>query len=290
MAVDAGSGLEAMLKKARGAFAQPDDLITFKRTVLTTLGAHASTVLVDATCGPALLQDYPPGCARMMAFEADVYHVSEEDRVTILPDDLTVSDYPDLGVRDLKFFMYYAPNDDADLNQRKQDIVAQVGAECADNNLRFLMEPLVYDRNVAAGTADYARLKPELVRRATETFADPRFKVDILKVEIPVDLTFVQDFGEPVFSRAQAQDAFRTAAAAAGDIPMVYLSAGVSFDWFEASLEMAKDAGVKFAGFMCGRAIWSDAVDLFGEHGDAALQEWLADVGVARLQRLIAAL
>lgn len=270
--------------------AQSDDLMTFKRTVLTSLGANASTVLVDATCGPTLLQDYPPGCARMMAYEADVYHVSEEDRVTILPEGLKVSDYPALGVPDLKFFMYYAPNDDADLNQRKLDIVAQIGAECADNNLRFLMEPLVYDRNVTAGTAEYARLKPELVRRATETFADPRFKVDVLKVEIPVDLAFVQDFGAPVFSRAQALDAFRSAAAAAGDIPMVYLSAGVPFDWFEASLKMAKDAGVDFAGFMCGRAIWSDAVDLFGQHGEAALKEWLDDVGVARLQRLIAVL
>lgn len=290
VAVDAGSGLEAMLHKARGDTGRPGDLLTFKRAVVTSLGAHASTVLVDATCGPDLLKDYPKGCARMMAYEADVYHVSSQDRITILPDCLSVADFPGLGVQQLKFFMYYSPDDDKELNRRKQDIVARIGDSCAANNLRFLMEPLVYDRNVEPGTPDYARLKPELVRRATETFANPRFGADVLKVEVPVDLAFVEGFGEPVFSKAQALDAFHAAAAAAGDTPIVYLSAGVPFDWFEASLQLAREAGVDFAGFMCGRAIWSDAIELFGENGESALKAWLDDVGVRRLQRLIAAL
>jgi len=58
VAVDAGSGLEAAIREARGDRAQPDDLLTFKRSVLTVLGPQASTVLVDAACGPDLLADY----------------------------------------------------------------------------------------------------------------------------------------------------------------------------------------------------------------------------------------
>lgn len=290
VAVDAGSGLEASIREARGDSARDDDLVTFKRCVLTSLGTTASTVLVDATCGPDLLKDYPDGCDPMLAYEADVYRMSEPERMTVLPDNLTVADYPGMGVKQLKFFVYYAPNDDADLNRRKEDQVAKIGDACEANGLRFLMEPLVYDREVAAGTKEYALLKPELVRRATETFAQPRFRADVLKVEIPVDLGFVEGFGEPVMSRAQALDAFVTAGAAANGKTLVYLSAGVAFEWFEASLKMAGEAQVDFSGFMCGRAIWTDAVDVFGKHGEDALRGWLLETGQRRLNQLIAAL
>lgn len=290
VAVDAGSGLADSIRTARGPRAKPDDLVTFKRAVLETLGPGASTVLLDANCGPELLSAYPEGCERMLAFEADTYHISADDRITVLPENFTIYDYPDMGVKQLKFFMYYAPDDDPSLNAQKQDLVADIGKKCREVGIRYLMEPLVYHPTVASGGADYAALKPDLVRRATAVFADPRFQVDVLKVEIPVDLGYVEGFGTPHMSHADALDAFRAAAAEADGIDLVYLSAGVAFEWFEASLKMAGDAGVDFAGFMCGRAIWSDGVDVFGAQGEKALRAWLADTGRTRLARLIATL
>ncbi|GAB5447603.1 tagatose 1,6-diphosphate aldolase [Gymnodinialimonas sp.] len=287
VAVDAGSGLETSIRAARGPHAREDDLLSFKRAVLEVLGPDATTVLVDASCGPQLIGSYPPTCARMVAFEADVYRISDEDRITVLPEGLEVSDYPAMDVGLLKFFIYYAPDDDPALNARKQDLVADIGQRCKDAGVRYLMEPLVYHPTVAPGSADYARIKPDLVRRATEVFAAPRFQADVLKVEIPVDLDFVEGFGEPMMSRSAALQAFRDAAAPAAGIDLVYLSAGVTFDRFDASLAMAKEAGVAFRGFMCGRAIWSDAVGVFGEKSEAALRDWLAETGRARLARLI---
>jgi len=290
VAVDAGSGLANAIREARGAAAQSDDLLTFKRAVLTTLGPRASTVLLDAAYGPQLLAEYPRGCGPMMAYEADVYRISDADRMTVLPDTLSIADFPRLGVSQLKFFMYFAPDDDPALNVRKQAAVERIGAGCAAHGLRFLMEPLVYHPDHTPGTAEFALIKPDLVRRAVEVFAQPRFRVDILKIEVPVDLAFVDGFGLPQRSRAEALAAFRTAANVAGDLPIVYLSAGVPFDWFEASLQMAGEAGVNFAGFMCGRAIWMDAVGIFGADGEGAMRDWLADIGMRRLDRLIAAL
>ncbi len=289
VAVDAGSGLAAALADARGAAARDDDLLTFKRAVLEELGPDASTVLVDATCGPDLLQSYPEGCARMVAFEADVYHISDADRITVLPENLQVSDYPAMDVGLLKFFIYYAPDDEHALNIRKQDMVADIGQRCRDAGVQFLMEPLVYHPTLEPGTEGYARAKPDLVRRATATFADQRFQADVLKVEIPVDLDFVDGFGTPVFSHADALNAFRAAGDAAEGIDLVYLSAGVTFERFEASLKMAVEAGVPFNGFMCGRAIWSDAVGVFGAGGEKALRSWLHDTGTQRLEKLVEA-
>ena len=290
VAIDAGSGLEAAIRTARGTAARDDDLLTFKRAVVEALGPQASTVLVDATCGPDLLGSYPADCARMLAFEADVYHISDADRITVLPDNITVEDYPAMGVSLLKFFVYYAPDDAPELNQRKQDLVASIGQRCRNVGVQFLMEPLVYHPSIDPGSAEYAALKPDLVRRATAAFSDPRFAVDVLKVEVPVDLAFVEGFGAATMSRSDALAAFRDAAAAANGIDLVYLSAGVPFEWFEASLEMAREAGVDYRGFMCGRAIWSDGVAVFGNDGEGALRNWLQDTGRARLARLIAAL
>jgi len=290
VAIDAGSGLEAALRVARGVNAASNDLAVFKRCVLEVLGAGASTALVDAQLGSELLPHYPKNCAPMLAYEADVYHISDEDRITVLPEHLKPSDYAGLGVDQLKFFIYYAPDEKPSLNTRKQELVAEIGQQCKDLNLRYLMEPLVYHPTIESGTAEYARIKPELVQAATQLFAESRFHADVLKVEVPVDLSFVEGFGEPHRSREETLEAFRYAAAPASQHELVYLSAGVSFDWFEASLQLAGEAGVKFNGFMCGRALWSDAVAVFGTGGEAKLRRWLSDVGITRLERLIQAL
>ena len=62
VAVDAGSGLEAALRSARGSAANSDDPLVFKRAILEILGAGANTVLVDANLGPELLAYYPADC------------------------------------------------------------------------------------------------------------------------------------------------------------------------------------------------------------------------------------
>lgn len=287
VAVDQGSGLGAALKEARGRAAQKDDLFEFKRIVVETLSPEATTLLVDAEYGAALLPHFDASCIKMLAFEADVYNISDEDRITALPNNLKISDYPAMGADILKFFLYYGPNDPAELNQRKFDLVADIGKQCRDTGVAFLFEPIVYDRSIPDGTsADFAMVKPELVRAATQTFADPKFGVDILKVEMPVNFNFVEGTGAPNMSRAQAERAFVEAAAAAGDIPLLYLSAGVTFEQFRTALAFSRSSGVAPLGFMCGRAIWSDAIGIFGAQGPVGMARWMETTGRARLDKL----
>ena len=283
VAVDQGSGLEAALRDGRGSDARPDDLLTFKRIVVETLSPDASTVLVDAALGRKLLPSYNPRCVKMLAYEADVYHIADEDRITKLPDDLNISDYPALDVPVLKFFLYYGPNDAAELNQRKADLVRKIGQECRAQGVTFLFEPIVYDRTIPDGTsAEYALAKPALVNAATKTFAASEFNIDILKVEIPVSLSHIGS----TMSEAEAKTAFRDAADAAGDIPLLYLSAGVTFEQFRDGLKLSRAAGVNAKGFMCGRGIWSDAIGIFGAEGPAAMARWMESTGRARLAEL----
>ena len=283
VAVDQGSGLEAALREGRGANSRSDDLLTFKRIVVETLSPDATTLLVDAALGRELLGSYDSACIKMLAYEADVYHIADEDRITKLPENLHVADYTGLGVQVLKFFLYYGPNDPAELNQRKADLVAKIGAECQAQGITFLFEPIVYDRAIPDGTSkDYARAKPALVRAATETFAASRFGIDILKVEIPVSLAQIGT----TMSEGEAKSAFRNAAEPAGDIPLLYLSAGVTFEQFRDGLKLSRAAGVNARGFMCGRGIWSDAIGIFATDGPTAMERWMQTAGRDRLAQL----
>lgn len=287
VAVDQGSGLAAALREARGAAARDDDLFRFKQLVARTMSTEATTLLVDAQYGRALLPEIVGSCLPMLAFEADVYKIINDDRMTVLADNLQVSDYFDLGVDVLKFFLYYGPNDDPEINVRKHKLVQQIGAQCREHGISFLFEPIVYDRAIPdSDSAEFADQKPELVARATRTFAQPEFNIAILKVELPVNLNFVEGFGTARMSRADAEAAFRNAAEAAGDVPLLYLSAGVTFEQFEAGLKLARTAGVEMAGFMCGRAIWSDAIAVFGAEGPEAAERWMATEGLRRLRLL----
>lgn len=287
VAVDQGSGLGEAIATARGAQAKDSDLLDFKRIVVETLSPDASTVLVDAHYGGELLPHYDSQCMKMLAFEADVYKISDEDRITALPDNLEVPDFPALGAGILKFFLYYGPNDPAELNERKFALVEDIGQRCKRAGTTFLFEPIVYDRTIPDTTSEaYARVKPGLVADATRAFADPRLGVDILKVEIPVNFNFVEGTGASVLSKAEAEQAFVTAAAAAGDIPLLYLSAGVTFEQFRDALAFSRKAGVDALGFMCGRAIWSDAIGIFGADGPAAMEHWMKTTGRDRLAAL----
>jgi len=291
VAVDQGSGLGDAIRKARGANARDDDLFTFKKTVVEKLSPSTSMLLVDAAYGRELLPHFDPACDKLLAYEADVYRMSDEDRITLLPDNLSIADFEALGVSRLKFFLYYAPRSTSGLNERKQRIVRDIGNECAERGIEFLFEPLVYDEQITdAASPEFAAMKPDLVREATAIFADPQFNIDLLKVEIPVNLNYVEGFGQASMSREAALRAFRDAAQAAGDIPIVYLSAGVSFDWFESSLRLARQAGVQAAGFMCGRAVWSDGIAEFGKGGIDGLSQWLESEGRDRVEKLKAAL
>lgn len=278
VAIDAGSDLARALRVARGAQAEDDDLFRFKQAVVAALAPQATTVLVDATLGPRLLADFPPGCAPMIAYEADVYRIDSAERITVLPDSLRIDDLPGMGVGHVKFFMWYAPDDDPALNARKQALVARVGAECRAQGMRFLMEPLVYHPELDPGTAAFAAAKPDLVCRAVEVFAQPRFGADMLKVEVPADLSHATEDA--------ALRAFARLGEVAGQVPIVFLSAGVPFVEFERALRLAHRSGVPFAGFMCGRALWSDAVPVHGAGGVAAARDWLMTEGRRRLARL----
>ncbi len=91
--------------------------------------------------------------------------------------------------------------------------------------------------------------------------------------------------GQKAYSKKEAMDQFRRAAAAAKK-PFIYLSAGVSNAEFTESLELAAEAQVKFNGVLCGRATWKDGIPIYAQQGPEAFRKWLLDQGVKNIENV----
>ena len=78
-------------------------------------------------------------------------------------------------------------------------------------DIPFFLEIVSYDATNDDNLSEaYAKVKPHKVIEAMKLFSEDRFKVDVLKVEVPVNMNFVEGFGDnPVYTKAQAQQYFK---------------------------------------------------------------------------------
>ena len=119
-----------------------------------------------------------------------------------------------------------------------------------------------------------------------EEFSKPQYKVDVLKVEVPINAEYVEGSsvykGQKAYTRAEALAQFREAAAIATK-PFIYLSAGVSNAQFVESLAMAAESGTDYSGVLCGRATWKEGIPVYAKQGAKALEDWLSVEGVKNI-------
>lgn len=293
LAIDQGSSLRDMIVAAGADGSNPEArLAEFKAILVEEISPVASAVLLDYRLGHKLRERLAKGVGHLQAYELDVYATGDAERLTAMPLEGTVRGLIEMGAQGIKLYSYYDPDDAEPTNSRKRALVERVGAECWANNIPFLFEPLVYRGDADVLSRGFAAMKPDLVRRVTEEFSQSRYGVDVLKVELPFNLAFVEGTnaqrGEALYSREAARE-FLRASVAASRVPVVFLSAGVSAEDFRESLEIAGEAGIEYGGFVVGRAIWKDAIPVYAREGGNGLRRWARKVGCDRFSSLVAA-
>lgn len=283
-----GSLMKEIAKQ--GGRGTPESLTEFKTAVTKVLTPHASAILMDPEYGlPALLKK-DPNAGVLLAYEKSGYDADPENRMPDILDRWTVRGLLEAGANGIKVLIYYDPSDDPDVNLRKENVIERIGAECAANEVPLFVEPLAYKKGVDEKGFDFAKAKPRAVMSYMERFSQPRFGIDVLKVEVPVNMAFVEGSkanktGEVAYTKAEALRYFKEAADAASK-PFIYLSAGVSDDVFRESLEYAAESGARFSGVLCGRATWLQGLPIYAKQGLAEFEKWLADKGVRNIQML----
>ena len=193
-----------------------------------------------------------------------------------------------MGADAVKILIYYTPFDDPKVNDIKHAFIERIGAECETYEIPFFLEFVGYDPQGGDEKGfEYAKKKPEIVTRSMAEFSKPQYKVDVLKVEVPVNANFVEGSsvfkGQAAYSRAEALDHFRRAASVAKK-PFIYLSAGVSNPQFIESLNMADESGTDYSGVLCGRATWKDGMPIYATKGLKALEDFLSTEGVKNIE------
>jgi len=290
-AMDQRGALRSPLAKARGV--KPEEITAaqmaeFKAAVTRVLTPHASAILLDPEYGLEAARFRASTAGLLLAYEKSGYDNTQPGRRADLLPLVSVRRLKEMGADAVKVLIYYTPVEDAAINEGKHAFVERIGAECAALDIPFFLEFVAYDP--AGGDEkgfEFAGKKPQIVAKSMAEFSQDRYGVDVLKVEIPVNLAFAEGArcytGPQAYSKAEALDHYRAAAAAARR-PFIYLSAGVSNEQYTESLGWAAEAGVNWSGVLCGRATWKDGVPIYSREGAAALEKWLAGEGVANIQ------
>jgi tagatose 1,6-diphosphate aldolase len=290
LALDQRSALRNLFAKASGL--APDavgaeQLIEFKKLVTRILTPYASAILLDPEYGLPAAAERHGGTGLLLAYEKTGYDKSVPGRLPSLLKGFSVTRLKQAGADAVKVLLYYSPFSSAEINTRKQGWVEQVGAECLAADVPFFLELVSYHDEIDLGSAEFARIKPEVVTRSVQEFCNLRYAADVLKIGVPVNMKFVEgpsvSRAQALYSRSEARAHFRRASEAAM-LPFIYLSEGVSNEMFIDALDLAAEAKSSFAGVLCGRAIWQEGVRVFVQSGAAALEDWLSRPGIENIQ------
>lgn len=296
-AMDQRGSLQKSIASAKGvdvSAVTPEMMSEFKTAVTRVLTPHASAILLDPEFGLDAAKARSSNAGLLLAYEETGYDNTQPGRLPDLLPHVSAKRIVDWGADAVKILIYYTPFDSTEINDVKHAFIERVGAECEYNDIPFFLEFVGYDpKGGNEKGLEYAKVKPQIVIGSMEEFTKPQYRVDVLKVEVPVNAEFVEGSsvykGQKAYTREEALGHYRRAADVATK-PFIYLSAGVGNAQFVESLNMATEAGTAYSGVLCGRATWKDGMGIYAKQGVKALEDWLSDQGVKNINAVNAAL
>jgi tagatose 1,6-diphosphate aldolase len=288
-AMDQRGSLKKSLGKEKGGEVTDAQMEEFKSLVTEVLTPHASAILLDPEWGLPASKRRAKNAGLLLAYEKTGYDKTGPGRLGDLLDHWSARRLKEAGADCVKILLYYTPFDPKDVNDKKHAWVERIGDECRANDIPYFLEFVGYEEGADEKGFDYAKKKPQIVIESMREFSKPRYGVDVLKVEVPVNMKFVEGAkvygGQTAYTKKQAIDLFHKAANVATK-PFIYLSAGVSNAEFTEALELAGESGVKFNGVLCGRATWKEGIPVYAKQGAEAFRKWLQSEGVKNINNV----
>lgn len=296
-AMDQRGSLQKSIASAKGVDPKSvtaEMMEEFKIAVTRVLTPHASAILLDPEYGLPAAKVRSSNAGLLLAYELSGYDNTQPGRLPDLLPHVSVKRIKDWGGDAVKILIYYTPFEEASINDIKHAFIERIGAECVYHEIPFFLEFIGYDpKGGDEKGLEFAKIKPEVVKKSMEEFSKPHYNVDVLKVEVPINANFVEGSGVYKGQKAQSMEEAKELFRACADVakkPFIYLSAGVSNDQFTESLRMAAEAGTDFSGVLCGRATWKEGIPVYAKQGAKALEDWLSTEGVKNINAVNAAL
>lgn len=275
LAIDQRGALRRML----GEDTPVDQLETFKVLVSKYLTKYASSILLDPELGWKAAEARDKNAGLLVTYEKTGYDKTVTGRYPDLVENVSVQRLKANGADAVKVLLYIDIDEGREVNDVKEAFIERIASECRAEDMPFFLELVSYDTKVT-DEKEYAKLKPRKVIEAMKLYSQERFGVDVLKVEVPVNMKYVEGFAEnEVLYTKEEAAAFYKEQSDATSLPFIFLSAGVSAQLFQDTLRFAKESGSTFNGVLCGRATWAGATKAYQEGGEAATIKWLETTG-----------
>ena len=191
-AMDQRGSLQKSIAKERGTAAEAHDLELFKELVTDVLTRYASAILLDPEFGlPASKLRNKAGL--LLAYEKTGYDAQTPGRLPDLLDVWSVRRLKEAGADCIKILLYYTPFEKTPINDLKHAWIERIGDECRAHDIPFFLEFVGYDAEGGdEKSLAYAKKKPSIVSGAMAEFGKERYGVDVLKVEVPIEMAFVE--------------------------------------------------------------------------------------------------
>lgn len=300
LAIDQRGSLRKMLSSALNKKSEEisyDDMALAKRLVIEYLSPYFSATLTDPQYGlPQGIRFLDRDSALLLAIEESGTKsggYKNREKITPILNGWSVEKIKRAGADAVKLLLYYRPDSSNEIKEHQENIVKMVGDEAKRLDFPFVLEPMSYPfkDDEVENEENFIKRKPEIVVKTVEEFSKPEYGVDILKLEFPVDLKFVDDFAYGAFDGKERgalftiDDAFEfcEAITETSKVPWVILSAGVDIEEFLINVEIASESGA--SGFLAGRAVWKEFTKFFPNVEDMSL--WLKTTGVERYYKLV---
>lgn len=289
LAIDQRNSLKNMMNETNPELVDEEIIKEFKVLVSKELTKYASSILLDSQYGIDAANSRDEQSGLLISYEVSGYDKNEEGRFPRLLPDLSAKRIKELGANAVKILLYYDVDEPEWINDYKQVFVERVGSECVGEDIPYFLEIVSYDSKIEdKNSVEFAKVKPHKVIEPMKEFSKEKYNVDVLKVEVPVNMKFVEGFEEEdkiVHSKEEALSYYREQSKAT-HLPFIFLSAGVSAELFIETIKFAKKAGSEFSGVLCGRATWKDSVPVFVDKGAQAANKWLSTKGKENINDL----
>ena len=256
LAIDQRPPIFNLIKKKKKKYTYTD-VVDFKKNISLSLSKHSTAILMDPVYSVPSLIPSSKSKGLIITLEDHDFIEKGKGRYSKNIKNWTVEKIKRIGGDAVKVLAWYRPDADQKSIKYQKEYIETIGKQCEKYDIPFLLELLVYPfKNEIGYSKDY---KEQLdknqnhVINSVKEFSKAKYKVDIFKLESPVDSSQLQN---SKFTKA-TEGAFKQLSKATRNIPWVMLSSGMSKKSFLNCLKLAYKNGA--SGYLAGRTIWLDA-------------------------------
>src|ERR1700686_1746099 len=211
-AMDQRGSLQKSLAKEKGSEVGSAMMEEFKSIVTEVLTQYASAILLDPEFGLPASKRRARNAGLLLAYEKTGYDKTGPGRLPDLLDNWSARRLKEAGADCVKVLLYYTPTDGPEINDIKHAWVERIGDECRANDVPYFLEFVGYAEGVDEKGLEFAKKKPEIVIGSMAEFTKDRYGIDVMKVEVPVNMKFVEGAksyaGQKAYSRQEALEHF----------------------------------------------------------------------------------